>query len=318
MKVLLVEEIHQEGIRILEEAAEVVMPSGFSQEDLIAAGKDVEAIIIRYNGRITEKVMKACPKLKCVARHGVGVDNVDVQAATRLKIPVIYTPGANHDAVAEHALLLMLALSRRLVVLDQGMRRGRWHDLRKVNLADLKGKTLGLIGMGRIGSRVTELAKAFGMEVLGYDAYLQPEEIERRGAKAVGLDELLRQSDIVSLHVPLSSETRHLIGRRELQLMKEGAILINTARGGLVDEKALYEALKHGRLAGAGLDVFDPEPPPPDNPLFQLDNVILSPHMAGVTHGAMRNMAIIVATEVVKVLKGERPTCIFNPEVLSP
>lgn len=167
MKVLLVEEMHQDGIAILKETAQVVMPKGFSEDDLIASGKDAEAIIIRYNGAITEKVMKACPKLKCVARHGVGVDNVDVEAATKLKIPVLYTPGANHDAVAEQTILLMLALSRRLVVLDQGMRWGRWHDLRKGNLADLKGKTLGLIGMGRIGSRVAELARVFGMEILG-------------------------------------------------------------------------------------------------------------------------------------------------------
>ncbi len=317
MKVLLIEEMHQDGIAILQETAQVILSPGSSEEDMITAGKDSEAIIIRYNGAITERVMEACPKLKCVARHGVGVDNVDVQTATRLKLPVLYTPGANHDAVAEHTIGLMLAVTKRLVVSDHAMRRGRWHDLRKARLTDLKGRTLGLVGLGRIGSRVAQLARAFGMELLAYDAYLAPDEIERRGAKATGFNDLLTRSDIVSLHVPLSPETRHLIGTRELQLMKRGAILINTARGALIDEKALYDALKTSALAGAGLDVFEPEPPEPGSPLFQLDNVVLSPHMAGATHGAMRNMAIIVATEVVKVLKGERPSCVFNPEVLA-
>lgn len=320
MKVLLVEQIHQDGIAILEEAAQVVMPKGFSEEDLIAGGKDAEAIIIRYNGTITEKVMKACPRLRCVARHGVGVDNVDVQAATRLKLPVLYTPGANHEAVAEHTILLMLAVCRKLCFMDREVRKGRWQELRRMRLddllMDLKGRVLGVVGVGRIGTRVAELAGAFGMEVLGYDPYLPPEELKRRGVKATPFDDLLTRSDIVSLHVPLTSETRHLIGRRELQRMRQGAILINTARGGLVDEQALFEALREGRLAGAGLDVVDPEPPAPDNPLFQIDSVVISPHTAGLTEAAMRAMAVTVASEVVKVLRGEKPTLVANPEVL--
>jgi D-3-phosphoglycerate dehydrogenase len=316
MKVLLLEPIHGDGVKLLREVAEVVYAKGHAEEEIATASVEADAIIIRNKGFLSEAVFERAKKLKCVARHGVGVDNIDVEAATRRKLPVCFAPGANTESVAEHAVLLMLAVGKRTAYLDREVRHGRWWDLRTLDFFELKGRSVGLIGLGRIGSRVAELAQAFGMRVFACDPLIRSEEMSKRGITPLEQDELIKSCDIISLHLPLLPESKKFLGAKEFEMMKEGAVLINTGRGGLVDEEALYHALKSGRLFGAGLDVTDPEPPSSQNPLFGLDNVIFSPHIAAHSTTSMRNMAVFAAEQVVKVLKGERPTLIVNPEVL--
>lgn len=309
--------IHPAGMEILEAHATVVVPEDLSEPAFIAVAREAEAILIRTRPVLTESLLTALKRLRCVARYGVGLDNVDLAAATRLGLPVLYAPGLNSNAVAEHTLMLMLAVAKRLLSFDAGVRRGAWADLRVRGIGELRGLTLGLIGVGNIGRRVARLAGAFGMEVLGYDPYVSAEELARRGVRKVELPALLRAADIVSLHVPLGPETRHILGREAFALLKEGAIVINTSRGGTVDQAALVEALTSGRVAGAGIDVFDPEPPSADSPLFALEQVVLTPHVAGVSERANRTIATHIATEIVKVLRGERPSTVANPEVLT-
>lgn len=316
MKVLLLEPIHEDGVKLLREVAEVIYATGHSEEEVATQAAEVEAIIIRNKGFLTEAVFETAKRLRCVARHGVGVDNIDVEAATKRKLPVCFAPGANTESVAEHAILLMLAVGKRTCYLNREVRQGRWWDLRTLEFFELKGKSLGLLGFGRIGSRVAELALAFGMRVFAFDPWVSPEEMKKRGVVPLGQEELLQSCDIISLHLPLLPESKKFLGAKEFKMMKEGAVLINTGRGGLVDEEALFSALKSGRLFGAGLDVTDPEPPSAQNPLLGLDKVIFSPHMAAHSTTSMRNMAVFAAEQVVKVLRGERPTLVVNPEVL--
>lgn len=309
--------IHPAGMAILEAHARVVVPADPSEETVLAIGAEAEAILIRTRPILTEALLASLKRLRCVARYGVGLDNVDLAAATRLGLPVLHAPGLNANAVAEHTLMLMLAVIKCLLPQDAALRRGAWADLRARGIGELRGLTLGIIGVGNIGRRVAHLARAFGMEALGYDPYLSAEELEARGARKVELPDLLRRADIVSLHCPLTPETRHLLGREAFALMKEGVVVINTSRGGTVDQAALLEALERGKVAGAGLDVFDPEPPEADNPLFALDRVVLTPHVAGVSERANRAIATQVSTDIVRVLRGERPSVVANPEVLA-
>lgn len=279
--------------------------------------KDADAILVRTTP-ITREVLEAAPRLKVVGRHGVGVDNIDVAAATELGIPVVYAPGSNTLAVAEHAVMLMLALAKNVFSADRALRTEHNFASRfTIPSTELAGKTLGLIGFGKIGQAVAKrCGLGFEMRVIAYDPYLNAEAAKALDVTpASSVDEVLEQADVVSLHAPATPENYHLIGREQLQKMRPHALLINTARGPLVDEKALYEALKAGRIAGAGLDVFDPEPPEPSNPLFELPNVIVTPHMAAHTDESLRRMATWAAEGILQVLRGEYPTRIFNPEV---
>jgi len=316
-KVLLVEKIDEAGLKLLEGISEVKLASGASEETLMEESRDMDAIVIRALGRITAKVMDNAPRLKVVGRHGVGVDNIDVEAATRRGIPVVYTPEANAEAVADHAMGLIIALAKNIVWGNCALKfRGNWNFRYEQRGTDVYGKTLGIIGLGRIGRRVAKRARGFDMRVLVYDPYVNRDSALKVGVELVDLETLLRSSDFITVHVPLTEETRKLLGEREFNLMKPGAFLVNTSRGEVVDEKAIVKALSTGRLAGAGLDVFEREPPDPENPLFKLDNVVVTPHMASHTVESLRRMAIEVAEGVVKVLKGETPTNIVNPEVL--
>ena len=313
--VCLTEPIHADGVAVLTRAAAVRYAANHDEAGLAEALAEADGLIIRVKGRVTESLLMRCPRLKVIARHGVGVDNVDVAAATRRRIPVCVTLGANTDAVAEHAFLLMLAVARRVVAVNAAVRRGAWEAHRETLYAGLHGRTLGIVGMGRVGTRVVELATAFGMRRLGHDPALSPEEIRRRGAEPVGLTALLQAADVVTLHAPLTRETRHLVNRETLALMKPGAILVNTSRGGLIDDGALAEALRAGRLAGAGIDVTEPEPPTPDNPLLPLEQVLITPHVAAHTEDSMRRMAITAAKQVLMALHGRRPTMAINPNI---
>jgi D-3-phosphoglycerate dehydrogenase len=271
-----------------------------------------DGLIVR-KGRITDAVMGAAGTLKAISKHGVGVDNIDVTAATRRGIPVMITPRANCESVAEHALALILALSRRILSQDRKVRQGIW-DRGDQDIDDLRGKTLGLVGFGRIAQRLVELVRPFEMRVLIFDPYARSMNV---CARFVDLRELLSQADIVSIHCPLTPETRGLIGCEQLALMKRAAWIVNTARGAVIDEAALIEALREERIAGAALDTFSSEPPCPANPLFAMDNVVLSAHIGGLSRSSFRNMGVGAVENVLSVLDGRMPdpACLVNPEV---
>ena len=305
--VLLFEPIHERALNQLEQRAEVRMAESLDEDDLIANIADVEGIIIRANGRVSRRLMQAAPKLKVVARDGTGVEAIDREAANELGITVVNSPDANFESVAEQCLAFMLILGKRIREADQAIRAGDWDSRYRLIGVELLGKTLGLVGFGRIGQRVAEMAqRALSMSILYYDLLDYPEVEQELGAQRVSLDEVLERSDFVSVHVPLVPATHGLIGAQALKKMKPGAFLINSSRGPVVDQKALIQALHDGWIAGAGLDVYEPEPLPADDPLLALENVILSPHMAGHTDEALYRMAQ-VAEDVMRVIEGDTP-----------
>ena len=264
---------------------------------------------------VSAGLIAQCPQLLCVSSTGAGYDTVDVAACTAAGIAVVNQAGGNADSVAEHTLALMLSVSRRMVESDRRMRREQGFTREDVMGHEIRGKTMGLVGMGHIGTRVAKLAQAFGMQVLAVDPFLSADEIHKRGARSVRFSELLAQSDVVSLHCPRDASTLKMMNADTFAQMKPGALFINTARGGLHDEAALTQALTSGHLAGAGLDVWDQEPPPLSHPLLTMDNVFATFHTAGVTHEARRNVAAIGAEQILQLLAGERPPRLVNPEV---
>jgi D-3-phosphoglycerate dehydrogenase len=265
-----------------------------------------------------EAELKAAPNLRVVARHGVGYDSVDVAALTRHNVPLMVTGIANSPSVAEHALFLMLALAKRGASMHAIVQEGRWGDRLTELPVDLFGKTLLVVGFGRVGTRIAKFCLALGMTVLVYDPYVQAEAIAAAGCSPVtGLDAALPRADFVTIHCPKTDETRGMFNAARLARMKPTAYLVNTARGGIIDETALHAALMSSVIRGAGLDVFDREPPSPDNPLLSLPNVVMAPHMAGVTKESFDRMAVAVATNLLDVLDG-KPNMdhVVNKEVL--
>jgi D-3-phosphoglycerate dehydrogenase len=307
--------IHPDGHAQLEAEARVVVAED-NEASVRAAAAEAQGLLLRGGPPATEALMAALPRLRVVGRHGVGLDSVDIPAATRLGVAVVHAPGSNSQAVAEHALMLMLVAAKRALVVDRWTRAGEWRGRRDYQNIELAGKTLGIVGVGNIGRRVARFAGALGMRVLGYDKYVAPDEVRRRGAEPVeSLEALLSQVDVLTCHTPLTEETRHMIDARRLALLRPGAIFINTSRGGVQEERALFEALATGRLAAAGIDVFEQEPCHVDNPLLRLDNVVCSSHVAGVTREATRQAALQVTAEMLRVLRGERPDVLVNPDV---
>lgn len=264
---------------------------------------------------VGKELVARCPQLLCVSSSGAGYDTVDVAACTAAGIAVVNQAGGNAASVAEHALAMMLGVSRRMIECDHRMRRETGFTREDVMGHEISGKTVGLVGIGHVGTRVAALCKAFGMDVIACDPLLPDDEIVRRGARAVTLDQLLGEADIVSLHCPRDASTLKMMDARAFARMKKGALFITTARGGIHDEQALVEALRSGHLAGAGVDVWDQEPPPLDHPLLAMDNVFPSFHIAGVTHEARRNVAQMAADQIALLLAGERPPRLVNPEV---
>jgi D-3-phosphoglycerate dehydrogenase len=314
--VVLAGPIHPAGVELLETEARVHVEHDQTEEGIIKAAREAEGILFRIKPPCTERLMASCPRLKVVGRYGVGLDTVDLAAATRLGIPVVHAPGSNSDSVAEHTLMLMLAAIKHLLPIERATRAGSWRSLAARGIGELRGLTLGIIGVGNIGRRVAHLAQAFGMRVLGYDPYVPPEELRRRGVEPLAdLAALLGQADIVTCHTPLTPETRHMINAETIARMKDGAIFINTSRGKVQDERALFEALARGKLRAAGLDVWEEEPVSPDNPLVNLDNVVCTAHVAGVSETANRTIALTVAGEMLRVLRGERPRVLGNPDL---
>jgi D-3-phosphoglycerate dehydrogenase len=282
---------------------EVDVRPGLPPDQLLAAVAECEGLVVRSAVRVTAEMLAAAGRLKVVGRAGAGLDTIDVEAARARGITVLNTPGQNANAVAELVMGLMLALIRQLMPAHQALSAGRWEKTR-FNGTELVGKTLGLVGFGAVGRRMAALARGFEMEVLAYDPLVKPEAITAGGARPVGLKELLPAADFLSLHLPLTSETRNLISREVIfNVLKPGARLINCARGGLVDEAALAEALTSGRLAGAGLDVFENEPPSADNPLLALENVVVIPHLGATTAEAQVNVARSIAAQMIEHLR---------------
>ncbi len=314
--VVLAGAIHPDGRALLETEAQVIVCDEDTEEPFVKAAADAAGILFRVKPRCTESLMAACKKLRVVGRHGAGLDTVDIPAATRLGVAVVHAPGSNSQAVAEHALMLMLTCVKRTLLVDKMTRAGDWGARGGTRNTELGGKTLGIVGIGNVGRRVAKFTGAIGMRVLAYDKYVPADEIRRRGAEPVNsLDELLPQVDVLTCHTPLTDETRGMINERTLGLMKQGAIYVNTSRGPVQQERALFEALTRGKLGAAGIDVWEEEPTSRDNPLLNLDNVVVSSHVAGVTGEANRQMAVQCAGEMLRVLRGERPDVLVNPDV---
>ena len=310
--VVLADPIHEHGIAILEQIAEVRQASQSDSLPLVEQIRDAHALVTRLT-KVTPAVIDAAPSLRVVSRHGVGVDSVDVAYATARGIPVLYTPAANAESVAEHTLGMMLAVSKMILLGDRAQRNGDFQSRTRLIGLELYGKTLGVIGAGRIGGRVARMCRAaLDMHVIAYDPLVAADDARLQVAD---LTDLLQEADYISLHAPLTGATRGLIGPREFNLMKPTAILINCARGGILDEEALATALLEGQIAGAAIDAWEQEPPPADHPLFALENVIVSPHMAAHTEEAMIRMATTLAHDVTRVLQDERPHFCVNPEV---
>ncbi|HJO97827.1 MAG TPA: hydroxyacid dehydrogenase [Rhodospirillales bacterium] len=280
-------------------------------------GESYDAIVSR-TVKITGEIMDAMPRLKVIAKHGAGIDNIDVEAATDRRIPVLSTRGGNARSVAEHALALILALTKRLMALDAGLRAGRWEKPAFLG-AEIAEKHLGLIGFGPIGRRTAELARAFDMNVSVYDPYVAESDLPAGVRRHEGLDDLLSAADVVSLHCPLTDETRGMIGSAQLGRMKSTAYLVNTARGALVDEAALVESLERGTIAGAALDCFSEEPPAADSVLWSAPNLLATPHVGGVTAEAFRRVGVEAVRNMFAVLDGDAvdPVFLVNPSVLS-
>ncbi|WP_065412115.1 hydroxyacid dehydrogenase [Pseudobacillus wudalianchiensis] len=307
------QDIEQEGKDyLLERGYNLKIGSDLSQEILMKEVKDCDAILTRSIAVINEAVIQAGRNIKVIAKYGVGLDNINVKAATESGIYVTNTPQANANAVAEHVMAFILALSKQLIAADKELRGGNYGARHQLPSMDLEGKTLGVIGLGRIGTLLAQkAARGFGMNVIGYDPYLTTSPSDALEI-VTDIEWLFRNADVVSLHLPLTEATKGTIGSREFSWMKKSAYFVNASRGGIVKEADLIEALKAGEIAGAGIDVFEAEPPQRDNPLFQLDNVIVSPHSAALTKEASVRMAVHAAMQVDQALRGEHPEWAVN------
>jgi D-3-phosphoglycerate dehydrogenase len=319
MKILVSDQLHPAGIEMLKEVGEVEVRTGMPQEELIEVIKDKDALLVRSATKVTREVIEAAQNLKVIGRAGIGVDNIDLDAATERGIVVVNSPGASTITVSELTIGLMLALARNLTRADTSLKSGRWEKKKLIGV-ELRGKTLGIVGTGRIGSAVIEKARAMGMKVIGYDPFVSEKVAEDMGFELVEFEDVLKRSDFISLHVPLTDQTRHMIGKEEIAKMKDGAFIVNCSRGGTIDEAALLEALESGKLGGAALDVFEKEPPL-DNPLLKNERFIATPHLGASTEEAQRSASTIACEEVRKVLENLPASNVVNmptvvPEVL--
>ncbi|KZX14953.1 phosphoglycerate dehydrogenase [Methanobrevibacter filiformis] len=316
MKVLIADSINQKGIDNLKEYSEVVVQTDITPEELKETINQYDAIVIRSRTKMTKEVIESADNLKIIARAGVGIDNVDLNSATQKGIMVVNTAESTTITVAEHTMGLILAIARKIAIADKSVKENKWEKSKFMG-TELRNKTLGVVGMGRIGSQVIKRCKAFEMDALAYDPYLPEEAAKELGIELVDLNRLIKEADFISIHVPLTKETKHLIGEEEFKAMKNGTFIINCSRGGVIDEDALYDALKSGEIAGAGLDVYETEPPV-GNKLLELDNLVATPHIAASTNEAQRDAAIIAADEIIEVLKGKTPKNVLNLPSVDP
>jgi len=314
-KILVSDQISEKGLEILRQEMEVDYLPGLSKEEIIARIPQYDAMMVRSGTKVTKEIIEAGVNLKIIGRAGVGVDNIDVETATRKGIVVVNSPGGNTRAAAEHTIALLLALARNIPQAHMSLKQGEWKRSKFMGM-EVFGKTLGIIGLGRIGKEVARRAQGLGMEVIAYDPYISDEVAERMNIRLVDLPTLLKTADVVTVHTPLTKETKHLIGEEELRMMKKGAKLINTARGGIIDEMALVKAIEEGIIGGAAIDVFEQEPPPPDHPLLKLEQVIVTPHLGASTVEAQEYVAVDVAEQIVNFFKGIPPSSPVNLPVM--
>ncbi len=317
MKVLVTDPIAEEGLNILKKRAELDVRLGISKDDLLSCIGEYEALIVRSETKVTEDVIEAGHRLKVVGRAGVGVDNIDVEAATRHGVMVVNAPTGNTISAAELAFGLMLSLARNIPQAHATLKSGKWNRSAFIG-SELRGKTLGIIGLGRVGSELARRADAMEMKLIGHDPFVSMELARNIGVELVSMDTLIKESDFISVHTPLTQGTTYLIGEKELAAMKPNARLINAARGGIVDEAALIKAVLEGKLAGAALDVFSQEPLPSDSPLLQVDNIIVTPHLGASTAEAQTNVAIDVAIDIMSVLEGHSARYAVNAPLITP
>jgi D-3-phosphoglycerate dehydrogenase / 2-oxoglutarate reductase len=316
-KVLITDSLAEQGRAVLESATQIELDyrPGIKPEEIHRIIGGYDALIVRSATRATADLIEAGTRLKVIGRAGIGVDNIDVEAASKRGIVVMNTPGGNNVTTAEHTLTLLLAMARNIPQACASLRTGRW-ERNKFTGVEVCGKTLGIVGIGNIGSVVADRAQGLKMKVIAYDPYLTPESAARSGIELTSLDDLFARADFISVHTPLTSETRGLIGQQAFAKMKKGVRIVNCARGGIVDEAALAVALREGRVAGAALDVFAEEPPPKDHPLIGLEDVVATPHLGASTDEAQINVAIAIAEQVVDFLtRGEVRAAVNVPNL---
>ncbi len=316
MKVLVSDSFSPEGLEYMKEHAEVAYRPDITPGELLTEIKKYDGLVVRSRTKVTSEVIEAGENLKVIGRAGVGVDNIDVEKATEKGIIVVNAPHGNTISAAEHAIALLTALARNIAQANSSLKRGEWKRSEHTGV-ELNQKMLGVIGVGRIGSEVARRARSLGMKIIAYDPYLTRDHAEKLGVEMVSFEDLLKQADFITLHLPLNPSTYHLIGEKELALLKPGVRIINCARGGLIDEDALCAALQEGRVEGAALDVFEEEPPGSCK-LMDLDNVIVTPHLGALTREAQTNVAIQVSEQVISSLKGEPIVSAVNVPALLP
>jgi (S)-sulfolactate dehydrogenase len=302
-RVLVADDLSPEAVQVLRKAGlEVDVKVGMKPDELEAVIGGYDGLAVRSATKVTAKVLEKATRLKVVGRAGVGVDNVDLDAATRRGVVVMNTPGGSSTTVAELALAMVLSLSRHVAAATASVKSGKW-EKKKFQGHELAGKTLGVVGIGNIGSVLVDRARALKMRAIAYDPFISADAARKLGVELVELDALWRESDVISLHVPITDKTRNLVNADVLSRVKKGAILVNCARGGIVDEKALAEALATGRLGGAAMDVFEKEPPPADHPLFKFENFVCTPHIGASTEEAQSAVAIAIAEQLAVYLQ---------------
>ncbi|HYM83277.1 MAG TPA: phosphoglycerate dehydrogenase [Candidatus Dormibacteraeota bacterium] len=316
MRILVAEPVAAEGMDLLRAQHEVDVRTGLSRDELCAILPDYDALVVRSQVQVDAGLIEAGSRLAVIGRAGVGVDNVDLEAATRAGIVVVNAPTGNTIAAAEHTVALMLALARRIPAADASLRRGEWKRSQFTG-TELRGKTLGIVGLGKIGLAVADRARALEMTIVGHDPFVSPEQAANHGAELVDLVALLARADVVTVHVPVTRQTRRLIDAAAIALMKPSAFVLNVARGGVVDEAALAAALRDGRLAGAAVDVFEREPPA-DSPLIDAPNTVLTPHLGASTAEAQVLVATEVAAQILDVLAGRPARYAVNAPLLTP
>ena len=313
-KVLVTQPIHKLGMELLNNAVETVIVAPDHKIETIASllDEDVTAVIVRFNV-FNRELMEKAPNLKVISRHGIGVELIDLEAASERGIMVVNTPDAATVSVAEHVIMMILALTKKMIFADRELKKGNYSVKDAYMPDDAEGKTLGLIGFGRIGREVAKRALGLGMNVTAFDPYMSQAAFDSIGVKkSDSMESLLANSDFVSLHTPLTPQTQHLMGEAQFKMMKPSAYFINCSRGQVVDEAALIESLQKKIIAGAGLDVFEKEPPDADNPLFKMDDVIVTPHSSSLTVNGTIKMAVGAVEQLLKVLNGEAPDYLVN------
>ena len=316
MKILITDKMAEEAIKILKDAGHSVTFNEMDHETLLKNIVNYDALMIRGRTKVVKEIIEAGKNnLKVIGRAGIGVDNVDIEAASKYKIPVVNAPTGATSSVAELALGHMLTLSRSISLADKSMKNGEWLK-KKLKGYELNGKTLGLIGTGNIGKLTGNLCKAFGMKVIGFDPFISKTDMAKDEIEKVEkLEKLMEKADYISLHLPHNPKTHYIVDEKMISKMKPTAFIINCARGGTVDEKALYKALKDNKIAGAGMDVFEEEPPK-DKKFFELDNVVLTPHIGANTVEGQIKAGTICAGQIVKVLNGNKPDFCVNKKMI--